>query len=30
MDVVHQIEKVRVDKNDKPYDDVVVLSIEIR
>ena len=30
MDVVHQIEKSRVDKFDKPVEDITVLSIEIR
>ena len=30
IDIVHQIEKVRVDKNDKPLSDVTVTSIEIR
>jgi len=30
MDVVHAIEKVKVDKNDKPYDDVNIINIEIR
>lgn len=29
MDVVHAIEKVRCDKNDKPYDDVKIVSVTI-
>ncbi|CDS12023.1 hypothetical protein LRAMOSA04218 [Lichtheimia ramosa] len=30
MDVVHEIENVKTDKNDKPYDDVKIINIEIR
>ncbi|KAI9488051.1 peptidyl-prolyl cis-trans isomerase cyp15 [Zychaea mexicana] len=30
MDVVHEIEHVRVDKNDKPHEDVKIINIEIR
>ncbi|KAI7855787.1 peptidyl-prolyl cis-trans isomerase cyp15 [Circinella umbellata] len=30
MDVVHEIEHVRVDKNDKPYEDIKIINIEIR
>lgn len=30
MDVVHEIEQVKTDKNDKPYDDVKIINIEIR
>ncbi|TPX34041.1 hypothetical protein SmJEL517_g03184 [Synchytrium microbalum] len=30
MDVIHLIENVKVDKNDKPWQDVKVLSIEVR
>ncbi|KAJ3328777.1 hypothetical protein HDU76_009310 [Blyttiomyces sp. JEL0837] len=30
MDVIHRIEKVRTDKNEKPFDDIKILSIEVR
>ncbi|KAI8372788.1 peptidyl-prolyl cis-trans isomerase cyp15 [Radiomyces spectabilis] len=30
MDVVHDIEHVKVDKSDKPYDDIKIINIEIR
>ena len=30
MDVVHRIEKARTDKNEKPYDDIKILTIEVR
>ncbi|KAI9331938.1 hypothetical protein BDR26DRAFT_912438 [Obelidium mucronatum] len=30
MDVVHRIEKARTDKNEKPYEDIKILSIEVR
>lgn len=29
MDVVHAIEKAKTDKNDKPYDDIKMVSITI-
>ncbi|KAJ3132454.1 Peptidyl-prolyl cis-trans isomerase cyp15 [Physocladia obscura] len=30
MDVVHRIEKARTDKNEKPFEDIKILSIEVR
>ncbi|KAI9468436.1 MAG: peptidyl-prolyl cis-trans isomerase cyp15 [Benjaminiella poitrasii] len=30
MDVVHSIENAKVDKSDKPYDDIKIINIEIR
>lgn len=30
MDVVDSIGRARVDKNDKPYDDIKILNIEIK
>ncbi|KAJ3342741.1 hypothetical protein HDU93_001313 [Gonapodya sp. JEL0774] len=30
MDVIHKIEHVKTDKNDKPWDDVKILNIEVR
>ncbi|KAI8148410.1 peptidyl-prolyl cis-trans isomerase cyp15 [Fennellomyces sp. T-0311] len=30
MDVVHEIEHARVDKNDKPHEDIKIINIEIR
>ncbi|ORY51823.1 hypothetical protein BCR33DRAFT_752713 [Rhizoclosmatium globosum] len=30
MDVVHRIEKARTDKNEKPHEDIKILSIEVR
>ncbi|KAI8607924.1 hypothetical protein BC830DRAFT_1157432 [Chytriomyces sp. MP71] len=30
MDVVHRIEKARIDKNEKPFEDIKILSIEVR
>lgn len=29
FEVIHKIENVRVDKNDKPYDDIKIVSISI-
>jgi peptidylprolyl isomerase domain and WD repeat-containing protein 1 len=30
MDVIHRIEKVKTDKNEKPLEDIRILSIEVR
>jgi peptidylprolyl isomerase domain and WD repeat-containing protein 1 len=30
MDVVHNIENAKVDKTNKPYDDIKIINIEIR
>ncbi|KAJ3242477.1 hypothetical protein HDU81_003185 [Chytriomyces hyalinus] len=30
MDVVHRIEKARTDKNEKPHEDIKILSVEVR
>lgn len=30
MDVVHGIENAKVDKTNKPYDDIKIINIEIR
>lgn len=30
MDVVHLIERSKVDKNDKPVDDIRILNVEVR
>ncbi|KAF9161292.1 Peptidyl-prolyl cis-trans isomerase cyp15 [Actinomortierella ambigua] len=30
MDVIHNIEKVKTDRNDKPYEEIKILNIEIR
>ena len=30
MDVIHSIENAKIDKFDKPYEDVKIINIEIR